>query len=127
MATENNERVWDAIREFMHELESLPGWTEWRKGKVAHVLSYDDPWWMQDGKVEIATEFMFPEDIEKKHAIAMGFLRLTDSIGALKECEFYFRRYPFKGLPVQRTRHLINVCEMYFAGSTRYGNASKPC
>ncbi len=114
MATEDKERIWDAIRDFVHEIESLPGWTEWRRGKMDHVLSCDDPWWLKEGKVEIATEFMFPADIEKKHAVVMGFLRLADSVGALKECEFYFRRYPFKNLPVQRYRHLVNVCEMYF-------------
>lgn len=70
---------------------------------------YPDP-----ARNEIEKEFSFPESIEKQHAVIMGFLALADSVGSLKECEYYSRRYPFKGLPVARYRHIVNVCEMYF-------------
>ena len=33
----------------------------------------------------------------------------------LRQCEFYFRRYPFRGMPVSKADHIRNICEMYFA------------
>ena len=59
-------------------------------------------------------DFVFPPDIEKQHVIVMQYLGLQQTIEALKQCEFYFRRYPFRGLPVYRHAHITNVCEMYF-------------
>ena len=43
-----------------------------------------------------------------------SFLALQSVLDSLKQCEYYFRRYPFSDLPVSRTEHLRNICEMYF-------------
>jgi hypothetical protein len=59
-------------------------------------------------------DFKFSEEVTKQHAVIYGYLRLSETINALKECEYYFRRYPFHGLPVSRHSHITNVCEMYF-------------
>jgi hypothetical protein len=59
-------------------------------------------------------EFRFPQAIENQHAVIMAFLSLVDGVESLKECEYYFRRYPFRGLPVPKYRHIVNICEMYF-------------
>lgn len=63
----------------------------------------------------IAPEFMFTDEIEKQHAVVMQFVGLQGSIHSVRDCEFYFRRYPFAGLPVSRQDHLTNVCEMFFS------------
>jgi len=106
------ERMWEGIREFMLALEALPGWREWRRKKLEYTLHFDDPD-VVSPREEMAEEFCFTEDIEKQHAVIMGFLALSEGIGALKECEHYFRRYPFRGLPVSKHRHFVNICEMY--------------
>jgi hypothetical protein len=76
-----------------------------------YTLGFDDQLFMP---CEAPGDFVFPPDIEKQHTIVMQYLGLQQTIEALKESEFYFRRYPFRGLPVSRHTHLTNVCEMYF-------------
>ncbi|WP_193174146.1 hypothetical protein [Oricola nitratireducens] len=93
-------------------MEEVPGWREWRGKKLKYTLFFDDI--IRRDYKELEEGFQFPEDIEKKHKIVICFLSLADSVSALKDCEYYFRRYPFHGLPVSRQRHLVHMCEMYF-------------
>lgn len=77
------------------------------------MLFFDD--YDDEGAPPIAPEFIFSDEIEKQHAVIMQFVELQGSINSVRDCEFYFRRYPFAGLPVSRQDHLINVCEMFFS------------
>jgi hypothetical protein len=58
--------------------------------------------------------FTFSEDIDRQHGLLMAFLSLNQAISGLEDCEFYFRRYPFKGHEVPRASHIRNICELYF-------------
>jgi len=101
----------DAIRTWLIAIEVYPGWKDWRRERMGYTLYYDDPF---PPKRELGHEFVFSEDIEKQHAVIIQYLGLQQTVHALKESEFYFRRYPFRGLPVSRYSHITNVCEMYF-------------
>lgn len=99
-------RVW-----LINNHKNYPGWKEWQKKKIAHTLHFDDPFLpdkLEDG-------FIFSDDIEKQHAVIMGYLHLHGTLHSFQDCEFYFRRYPFHGLPISRYQHITNVCEMYFS------------
>jgi len=100
----------NAIRAWIINLENYPGWKEWKRKQIGHTLHFDDPF--PSGKHEVG--FRFSDEVEKQHAIVLQYLGLQEAISLLKECEFYFRRYPFHGLPVTRHNHITNVCEMYF-------------
>jgi hypothetical protein len=100
-----------AIRQWMISLDNYPGWKEWNRRKVHHTLYFDEELSSQRKAEE---EFKFSQEVERQHAVVINFLGLQQAIGSLKESEFYFRRYPFHGLPVSRVSHLTNVCEMYF-------------
>lgn len=101
------------IREFIKSLDDYPGWREWQRDKIRHVLFFDD---YEEGEVApIAPEFTFTDEIEKRHAVVFQFVQLQDSINSVRDCEYYFRRYPFTGTPVTRQNHLTNVCEMFFS------------
>ena len=56
----------------------------------------------------------FDPTMEREDAVLASYLALSSISESLKQCEFYFRRYPFRDLPVSRTDHLRNICEMYF-------------
>jgi len=101
-----------AIRAWMLDLDHYPGWREWRRKRISSVLDFEDPAPPLSEKPE--REFKFSDEVGKQHLVIMHYLELEVSIDSLKECEFYFRRYPFRGLPVTRQRHIANVCEMYF-------------
>ncbi len=51
---------------------------------------------------------------EAQYNLVMSYLELESLLRACEQCEFYFRRYPFAGLPVSQKDHLQNSCEMFF-------------
>ena len=63
---------------------------------------------------EALPEIISSKREEKENAIVSAYFALASLCGSLKQCEYYFRRYPFKDLPVSHSDHLRNVCEMYF-------------
>lgn len=103
----------NAIRRWMMKLENYPGWKEWRSNRIGLTLYFDDP--ISPPAKTHAHEFKFADEIERQHAVVFQYLGLLQTVNTLKECEFYFRRYPFRGLPVTRDSHLTNICEMYFS------------
>jgi len=113
MAMEETHRVRmsKAIGVWLKKLDDLQGWKEYKQNQIKHTLYFDDPFFKAS---EPLGDFVFTPDIEKQHAIVTQYLRLQQTIKALKECEFYFRRYPFRGLPVSRHAHITNVSETYF-------------
>jgi hypothetical protein len=63
---------------------------------------------------EALPEILSSEREAKESAVVSAYLALASLCGSLSQCEYYFRRYPFKDLPVSHADHLRNVCEMYF-------------
>jgi hypothetical protein len=106
------DRILAAIANWTAGLEDYPGWKEWKRQHFVQTLHFDEP--LLPVGDEFENEFKFSEEIEREHAVVMGYFGLHETIRSLKECEFYFRRYPFRGLPVTRHSHITNVCEMYF-------------
>lgn len=108
------EEMQRAIGLWILELNKVAGWQEWRLASMGRQLRYDDDLSAVLTDL-IPDEFIFPPEIERQHAVVMGFLHMCQTANALKEVEYYFRRFPFRGLPVSRDGHFTNVCEMYFA------------
>ena len=111
MEETHRDRMSNAIGVWLKKLDEVQGWSEYRRNRLRHTLDFDDPFFKPS---EPLADFIFPPDVEKQHAIIVQYLGLQQTIEALKECEYYFRRYPFRGLPVSRNAHITNVCEMYF-------------
>lgn len=107
------DRMWKAITAWTKLLQEYPGFREWNRKKIGAALWFEDPFEIpKEGEVR---EFKFSDDVEKQHALVMKYLYLLQVSHGLKDCEYYFRRYPFRGLPVSRYQHITNVCEMYFS------------
>lgn len=109
--TSGRDRLMEVLVAWMGNLDAYPGWREWKRKHVSHTLHFDDDLYRPE-KPE--PEFVFSADISKQHAVALQYLGLLESVKLLKECEYYFRRFPFRGLPVSHHTHLTNACEMYF-------------
>lgn len=101
-----------AIRLWMVDLEGYPGWKEWNRQKVRTTLFNAD--FPSESVSEGADQFLFSEEVELQHGVVFQFLGLHSTLNSLRDCEYYFRRYPFHGLPVSHFDHLTNICEMYF-------------
>ncbi|MDR5757888.1 hypothetical protein [Caballeronia sp. LZ035] len=102
-----HERMLDATARFIRRLDTVPGWKEARIANMVAAMDFEDP--IGEGK-----PIPLPTDIELQHDVVTRFLELYDLVLAFKTCEYYFRRFPFRGLPVTRHEHLSNVCELYF-------------
>lgn len=108
----NNKLMLEAVYEWIRRLDSYPGWREWNRKKLDRVL-FDDEW-LSDEEREPLEDFNFPPEVDGQYAVVYQYLGLHQTIQVLRDCEYYFRRYPFRGLPVSHSDHLTNVCEMYF-------------
>jgi hypothetical protein len=94
-------------------LRDLPGFHEWKKRTISVTMCIGDPWF--DRMDKPPEEFAFPPLVAKQHEAIMAFLSLYTTWQALADTEFYFRRYPFDGLPVSMDTHLRYTCETYFS------------
>lgn len=107
----SQERISHAVREWMHKLNEYPGWEEWKRLHIGYTLNFDDN--LMSTK-KFSQEFKFSLEIEREHAVVALYLELLSTANALRDVEWYFRRYPFSRAPVSRESHLRYCCEMYF-------------
>ncbi|AZG12622.1 hypothetical protein [Cupriavidus pauculus] len=101
-----------ALGIWMRELDAYPGWKAWRKGRLAITL-YDEhiP---RTGDPNRPSEFVFSPEIDRQHDLVTQYFGIEQAVFALRDCEYYFRRFPFRGLPVHKHTHLTYMCEMFF-------------
>jgi hypothetical protein len=100
-----------AVSRWLEWLEEYPGWKEWNRRKLRLTLHQED--WDERAK-GAPEESVFSVEVDKQHQVVFQYLGLYQTLQALIDCEYYFRRYPFNGLPVSHHDHLTNICEMYF-------------
>lgn len=110
--------------EFPHMRQLLENITKWigknltassdfqqfTRKKLGMIFVGDD-----DVDTTVLPDFVLSAGIAQEHALIMAYLQLYVSHKTLSQCEYYFRRFPFSGLPVSRDDHLKNVCEFYFS------------
>ncbi|WP_416898541.1 MAG: hypothetical protein ACMVY4_02035 [Minwuia sp.] len=105
------ERISGAIRDWIQKLQEYPGWREWKRSQIVYTLYFDDEFIPLEKNSE---EFKFSPEIEMEHAVVTSYMELLSTVNALRDVEWYFRRYPFSRAPVSRESHLRYCCEMYF-------------
>lgn len=113
-AQASTKEAWQVINKFMTFLLTDPAFEHFQSQKVALTFYIDDPINLRSESPETA-EFHFSSSVAKEHDVVMAFLYLSESIQSLAECEYYFRRFPFRDLPIDRHKHLRHMCEMYFS------------
>src|SRR6059058_2976639 len=101
----------DAAVQWIGWLDEYPGWKDWNRARLSRTL-YDDD--LLPDVDEEQHGFVFSPVVERQHAVVFQYLCLQQTTTALKDCEYYFRRFPFHDLPVTHSDHITNICEMYF-------------
>lgn len=96
----------------MQKLQNYPGWREWKRSQIGYTLNFDDESMPPPKEPE---EFKFSPAMEAEHAVVISYMELLSTANALRDMEWYFRRYPFSRAPVTRESHLKYCCEMYFS------------
>ncbi len=105
------DRLSQAIRDWMQKMQEYPGWKEWKHSQIGYTLRFDDEFMTAQRSSE---DFKFSLELEKEHAVLTSYLELLSTVEALRDVEWYFRRFPFSGTPISRGSHLRYCCEMYF-------------
>lgn len=105
------ERISHALGDWLQKLQEYPGWQEWKRSQIGYTLNFDDEFMPLE---TLSEEFKFSPDIEREHAVVTLYMELLSTANALRDVEWYFRRYPFSRAPVSRESHLRYCCEMYF-------------
>jgi hypothetical protein len=59
--------------------------------------------------------FVLLPTLTKEHSVITAFHGVHRAQRSLSQCEYYFRRFPFRGLAISRDEHFQNVCEFYFS------------
>ena len=95
-----------ANRKWIKELyERNPSWRKYTREKLSNILLENNDF------DETGT---LPQEIENQRVLMLGYITLNVMIEDIQECEYYLRRFPFLDLPVDRSSHVTNICEMYF-------------
>lgn len=81
------------------------------RAKIRSALDWEEDWPAKEVQVR---EIILPEPLATQHEAIMQFYNLWSTSERLRTVEFYFRRYPFNGLPINQHEHLENVCLMFF-------------
>lgn len=95
-----------ATREWTKEFyEKNPPWKKHIREKLSSILLE-------------TTDFdetgTLPQEIENQRTLIVGYIKLNVMVDQIQQCEYYLRRFPFRYLPVDRSSHVTNICEMYF-------------
>ena len=70
---------------------------------------------LSDDLTEGLEDFVLPSELSKEHSVITAFQGMCRAQRTLSQCEYYFRRFPFRGLAISSDEHLQNVCEFYFS------------
>lgn len=101
-----------AINTWTRPLAEHSAFRRLTRAKIGSAFDWEDDW---PRKGEWISEVVLREPLASQHEAVMQFYNLWSASERLKTVEFYFRRYPFRGLPVNRHEHLENTCAMYFS------------
>ena len=109
---------------WLAKLDQVPGWREWKYQVTVQTFWFDGEF--SDTRKEIG-DFVLPADIDREHAVITSYLILYSTLTSLHDCEYYFRRDPFRGTPVRKHDHLRYICEMYFGRFYEFEEKLKEC
>ena len=95
-----------ATREWTKQFyDSNPVWRKYIRKKLSNIMFNTSDF---DEKGALSQE------VEDQRMLIVEYITLNLMIEEIQQCEYYLRRFPFRGLPVDRSSHVTNVCEMYF-------------
>ena len=112
IAAAAKEAVWPRVSGWLTRLLDYPGFREWKNEVVRRHMAFT---LIPQAWVEPFENFRFDADTLRQHEIVAGYVRLTKAAIDCRSAQHYFRRYPFRGLPIGRDEHLRTCAELYYS------------
>ena len=105
----STEAFLNRITLWISEVSRYPGFNDWQKKRFSRILMWGEV------SYDTGTNFEFDAETEKKQDFSLAYMELIRSALSIQSVEYYFRRYPFRDLPVSHDEHLSNICELLFS------------
>ena len=106
------ESLFAKLAPWVRNLLDFPGLAEWKREAVEKSLLYSlDP--LSD--IEPVEDFTFPPDLVRQHELVQGFYSLYSARSDVAQTSYYFRRFPFRSLPVTRAEHMRTCVELFYS------------
>jgi hypothetical protein len=86
---------------------NTPEFKNFRRQRLEYTL--------YDNSTHELADFVLAPELLKQHAVIVAFYSLCQSQKTMAQCEYYFRRFPFRSLLISRDDHLQNICALYFS------------
>jgi hypothetical protein len=108
--SDTRELVMNAISGWLNRYVEIPGFKAWKNRSINATI-------MNGFELTTCSIDPFPhsEAVLSEHAVITAYLNLVTALQDIAEMEYYFRRYPFNGLPVSKGNHLRHTCEAFFS------------
>lgn len=100
------------ISDWLTEVLEFPGYREWKNRQLMQTLLEGH---LPGEDFDPIPDFKFPAPFENQIEIVQGYHSILTALAHIRECEFYFRRYPFAGKGVSREAHLRTCCELFLS------------
>lgn len=104
------EELFARIQLWMKKLLENDEYRDWKNRQIKYQLLYALD---HDETLEDIGDFSFDPAFEKEIALINGYFRILKTLQLVKQCEYYFRRFAFRNLPVSRHEHLATCCELF--------------
>ncbi len=112
LAEEARAEIWSRITPWLNQLLDYPGFREWKTESMGQKLAYAA---LPNHVIEPLEDFEFSQEILQQHHLISGYMQIMSAASDCRATQYYFRRYPFRGLPVGRAEHLRTCCELYYS------------
>lgn len=110
-STEVQKILWERIAAWLKSFSEQDGFLEWKNRHIAATLVSG---LIPDGEPEHIEDFPLSDALIREHEIVSGYLEIQTCLMTIRECEHYFRKYPFKKEEITREAHLRTCCELFF-------------
>ena len=95
-----------ATREWTKQFcDKNPSWRKYIREKLSNIIFESSDFDEKGGLLQ---------EVEHQRVLIVEYITLELMIEEIQQCEYYLRRFPFGSLPVDRSSHVANICEMYF-------------
>lgn len=112
LASEARKAMWQRTAAWLKALLEYPGFRDWKMENLRHRMTYVI---LPQVKPDPLGDFEFDATTLREHELVAGYVALLSAAADCRATQYYFRRYPFRGLTVTREHHLRTCCELYFS------------
>lgn len=110
LSKQAQEDLWPRITAWLDKYVEYEGFKEWKQKQIINTIIAG----LAPGSELDLQDFVLPAEVVREHEIVTGYIDVQRCLLNIRECEHYFRRYPFRGQNISRESHLKTCCELFF-------------